>query len=143
MVEEGKVRFIGFVEAVEDGYAEIRVLDKFCSGLDDIEEFSHIIILYWLHLRDVDEHRRVLKVTPKRHGLKREIGVFSTRSPSRPNPIGLSVVEILSRRGCTLRVKGLDAYEGTPIIDIKPYIPRADAIHEARTPDWVLRGPKT
>jgi tRNA-Thr(GGU) m(6)t(6)A37 methyltransferase TsaA len=85
----------------------------------------------------------VLKVIPRRHLGAPEVGVFASRSPSRPNPIGLSVAERVKIEGNILWVKGLDAFEGSPIIDIKPYIPRADAFLEAVVPGWTLRGPKT
>ena len=78
-----------------------------------------------------------------RHEGAPEMGVFGTRSPSRPNPIGLCVVELLKLEDCTLSVKGLDAKEGSPILDIKSYIPRADSIPEARVPEWTLKGPAT
>jgi tRNA-Thr(GGU) m(6)t(6)A37 methyltransferase TsaA len=72
-----------------------------------------------------------------------ETGVFACRSPSRPNPIGLCVVELLKIEKCVLTVKNLDAFEGSPIIDIKPYIPKADSIPNARVPEWTLHDPKT
>jgi tRNA-Thr(GGU) m(6)t(6)A37 methyltransferase TsaA len=87
--------------------------------------------------------RRTLLVFPRRHAVNVETGVFASRSPSRPNPIGLCVVELLKIEECVLTVKGLDALEGSPIIDIKPYIPRADSIPDAKVPDWTLRGPPT
>ncbi|MCK4435646.1 SAM-dependent methyltransferase, partial [Candidatus Bathyarchaeota archaeon] len=72
-----------------------------------------------------------------------QTGVFACRSPSRPNPIELCVVELMKVEGCNLTVKGLDAFENTPIIDIKPYLPRADSIPDARVPGWTSRGPST
>ncbi|MBS7634374.1 SAM-dependent methyltransferase [Candidatus Bathyarchaeota archaeon] len=78
-----------------------------------------------MHLRDNEAERQTLLVFPKRHTVNVETGVFACRSPSRPNPIGLCVVELMRVDGCILTVKNLDAFEGSPIIDIKPYIPRA------------------
>ena len=78
-----------------------------------------------------------------RHEGAPEMGVFATRSPSRPNPIGLCVVELLKLENCSLVVKGLDANVGSPILDVKPYIPRADSIPEAKAPEWTLKGPAT
>jgi tRNA-Thr(GGU) m(6)t(6)A37 methyltransferase TsaA len=72
-----------------------------------------------------------------------EKGVFACRSPSRPNPIGLCVVELVEVEDCFLIVKVLDALKDSPIIDIKPYIPRADSIPEARVPEWTSHGPRT
>jgi len=142
-VETGVVRFIGVVESTGEGVSKVRVYSRFCEGLHLLTMFSHIIILYWFHRRDSEYHRSVLRVVPKRHGAAHEVGVFASRSPSRPNPIGLSVSELLSLEGCLLTVKGLDAEEGSPIVDIKPYIPRADSIPEAKMPNYMLHGPPT
>ncbi|MEM3823938.1 MAG: tRNA (N6-threonylcarbamoyladenosine(37)-N6)-methyltransferase TrmO [Candidatus Bathyarchaeia archaeon] len=140
---KGEFWFIGVVEKAGEEEAKIRIFPEFCAGLKGIEEFSHVIILYWIHLRDNEEERRTLLVFPKRHSVDVETGVFACRSPSRPNPIGLCVVELLKIEDCILTVKNLDAIENSPIIDIKPYIPRADLIPNARAPEWTLRGPKT
>jgi len=143
MANRGEVRFIGVVEKVGEQEATIQVFPEFCAGLKGIEGFSHLIVLYWIHLRDNEEERRTLLVFPKKHAVNVETGVFACRSPSRPNPIGLCVVELLKVEGCSLTVKDLDALEGSPIIDIKPYIPRVDAIPNAHVPEWTWHGPKT
>jgi len=143
MCEKGELRFIGVVESAGETEAEVQIFQEFCDGLKGIKDFSHIIILYWLHLRDREEERRTLQVFPRRHAVDIKVGVFACRSPTRPNPIGLCVVELLKVERCTLTVKGLDALEGSPVIDIKPYIPRADSIPDARVPEWTWRGPRT
>ena len=100
--------------------AEIEVFEEYAGGLKDIDGFSHIVVLYWLHK---SQGHSLLVVTPwdaKPHGF------FTTRSPRRPNPIGLSVVELIERKGNILRVKGIDACDGTPLLDIKPYVPEFD-----------------
>ncbi len=139
----GKIEFIGEVVKCYQDYSEIKIYEKFCAGIKGIESFSHLIVLYWFHLRDSNEHRSTLLVTPRRHREAPEMGVFGTRSPSRPNPIGLCIVELIEVRNCILRVKGLDAIQGTPVIDIKPYLPRADSVPSAKVPEWVLQGPPT
>lgn len=141
---EGKaeVKFVGVVE-VSGEVSKVKIFPEFCEGLKNLEEFSHAIILYWFHLRDNEAERSTLKVVPRRHPGAPQVGVFACRSPSRPNPIGLCAVELVKIEGCSLLVKGLDAVEGSPIIDIKPYLPRADSIPGARTPEWAARGPKT
>ena len=97
--------------------AVIEVFEQYAGGLKDIEGFSHLILLYWLH----KSHGYSLLVrTPWDTELH---GLFTTRSPNRPNPIGISVVKLIERRGNILRVKGIDAIDGTPLIDIKPYVP--------------------
>jgi len=140
---KGELRFIGVVQKAGEQEALINIFPEFCAGLKGIEEFSHLIILYWIHLRDNEAERRTLLVFPRRHAVNIETGVFACRSPSRPNPIGLCVVELVKVEDCKLVVNGLDAIEGSPIIDIKPYIPRADAVPNARTAEWTWKGPKT
>jgi len=140
---KSKLRFIGVVEKAGEQEAKVRIFPEFCVGLKGIENFSHLIILYWIHLRDNEDERRTLLVFPRRHAVNVETGVFACRSPSRPNPIGLCVVELLKIEECLLTVKDLDALKSSPIIDIKPYIPRADSIQNARVPEWILQGPTT
>lgn len=135
--------FIGVVERTKGEEARIRIFKEYCPGLRGIEEYSHLIILYWSHLRDNDKERQTLLVFPRRHEVNVEKGVFACRSPSRPNPIALCIVQLLKTDECVLTVKGLDAYEGSPIIDVKPYVPRADSIPNAKAPPWTEKGPQT
>jgi tRNA-Thr(GGU) m(6)t(6)A37 methyltransferase TsaA len=120
-MEKGELRFIGRVTRVEEDISTIVIYPEFCEGLYRLDEYTHLNILFWFHQRDDNEHRNVLRVVPRRHGETEERGVFASHSPSRPNPIGLTVVELVSIDGCVLMVKGLDAFEGSPVIDIKPY----------------------
>jgi tRNA-Thr(GGU) m(6)t(6)A37 methyltransferase TsaA len=137
LTECGRLNFIGAVKKVDGPETSIEVSPEFCKGLRNITAYSHLIVLYWAHRRDNEEERRTLLVYPKRHGRKVRTGVFSCRSPSRPNPICLCVVELLKAEGCNLTVRGLDAEPGSPIVDIKPYIPHSDSVPKARVPDWV------
>jgi tRNA-Thr(GGU) m(6)t(6)A37 methyltransferase TsaA len=143
MDDKTEVRFIGVVLKTSEQQAEVQVFPAFCAGLKQITGFSHLIILYWMHLRDSEKERRTLLVFPKRHAVNVETGVFACRSPSRPNPIGLCVVELMKIEGCLLTVRGLDAANGSPIIDIKPYLPKADCVPGARVPEWTTHGPAT
>jgi len=104
----------------------VEVFPAFEEGLKDIETCTHLIILYWLD----QTNRNVLTAVPPHEG--REHGVFATRSPHRPNPIGFAVVELIERRGRKLIVKWLDAIDGTPVIDIKPYSSAIDCVENAR-----------
>lgn len=140
MMGKGIIQFIGFVEKAEKDASEIRILSEFCDGLKGVEDYSHLIVLYWMHLRDTEEDRRTLLVYPRRHSVNVLTGVFACRSPSRPNPIGLCVVELLKREKCTLIVRGLDALENSPIIDIKPYVPKTDSVPNACVPEWTCQG---
>jgi tRNA-Thr(GGU) m(6)t(6)A37 methyltransferase TsaA len=142
MSKKGELKFIGVVESSGE-LSRVKIFPEFCTGLQGLNSFSHIIILYWIHLRDREDERRVLRVVPKRHPGAPQVGVFASRSPSRPNPIGLCVVELAKVEDCTLIVKGLDAFDESPIIDIKPYISRADSVPDARNPEWTLQGPPT
>jgi tRNA-Thr(GGU) m(6)t(6)A37 methyltransferase TsaA len=136
--ERSEVRFIAKVVNTEGETAVIQVYPHYCDGLKDIGSYSHLIILYWAHRRNNEDERRTLIVFPKRHGRKIETGVFACRSPSRPNPICLCIVELLEIEGCSLKVRGLDAELGSPIVDIKPYHPHSDSIPNAKFPEWVL-----
>ncbi|MEM3608255.1 MAG: tRNA (N6-threonylcarbamoyladenosine(37)-N6)-methyltransferase TrmO [Candidatus Bathyarchaeia archaeon] len=143
MRQEATVKFVGLVEKAEGGTAYIRIYPEYEAALKGVGEYSHLIILYWMHLRDTFEDRKTLTVRPRRHRGAPEMGVFGTRSPSRPNPIGLCVARLERLEGTTMKLRDLDACEGTPIIDIKPYIPRADRRFIVKTPKWVKYGPKT
>jgi len=94
----------------------LELLPEFETGLTDIEGFSHLFVL-WVF--DRSEGYELAASPP---GESRAHGLFATRSPRRPNPIGLTVVELLDRQGARLRVKGVDMLDGTPILDIKPYM---------------------
>ena len=94
----------------------LEILPEFEAGLTDIEGFSHLFVI-WIF--DRSEGFDLLGTPPSDN---RAHGVFATRSPRRPNPIGLSVVELLGRKGTVLHVRGLDMLDGTPILDIKPYL---------------------
>lgn len=122
----------------KDVVSEIVVNEDLQEGLDDIEEHSHAIIVYWLD-RIPEEKREVLKVRPMGDPSLPIVGVFATRSPVRPNPIGIQMVEILSREGNILKVRGLDALDGSPVLDIKPYMGRHDVSEGVKGPSWMER----
>jgi len=103
--------------AVHNAEGAIEFLREFEPGLKDIEGFSHIYVL-WVFDRSTDFD--LIATPPADEG--RPHGVFATRSPRRPNPIGLTVVELLGRDGATLRVRGVDMLDGTPVLDVKPYL---------------------
>jgi tRNA (adenine37-N6)-methyltransferase len=111
----------------------IEVFSDYRAGLEGLEGFSHLILLY---VFDRSPKEYALKVKPfldnQLHGL------FTTRYPCRPNPIGLSVVQLLSRNDLVLEVTGMDMLDGTPLLDIKPYVPEFD-IHEVSKTGWYER----
>jgi formylmethanofuran dehydrogenase subunit E len=112
-------------EAPYQGYkseeiSQIEVFKEFEEGLKDIEGFSHIVVIYWFHK---SQGYHLLVKTPWDDGLH---GLFTTRSPHRPCPLGLTVVELVAREKNILKVTGLDAIDGTPLLDIKPCISSID-----------------
>jgi tRNA-Thr(GGU) m(6)t(6)A37 methyltransferase TsaA len=110
----------------------IEVFQEYAEGLKDLDGFSHILVIYHFHrIRGSS-----LSVTPFLDDQKH--GVFSTRAPNRPNPIGISVVRLVSRERNTLHVKDLDIIDGTPLLDIKPYVPEFDAV-EAEKTGWLQK----
>jgi len=116
--------------------SKIVIDPKFTRGLEGLEDFSHLYVLFWLH--EMRRGNRRLKVHPRGRLDMEEVGVFATRAPHRPNPIGLTLVKLLSKKGRTLKVEGLDAYNGTPVLDIKPY-DRRDSAARPRVPSWWKR----
>jgi len=119
----------------DDVVSEIRIDRKWAEGLKGLEDFSHIIVLFYLS--------RSIGIRLQTHPKGREdlplVGMFATRSPHRPNPIALTICRLLKRKGTRLTVKGLDAIDGTPVIDIKPYIPDNDLVKRARVAKWIHR----
>jgi tRNA (adenine37-N6)-methyltransferase len=100
--------------------------------LADLSDFSHLIVVFWLDQLPVDRPR------PTRITVAGAVrGVLATRSQLRPSPIGVSVVALLGIDGPTLRVRSLDALDGTPVLDVKPYIPYYDSVQSASVPAWV------
>ena len=124
-------------EAYYDPWQEtaLEILPRWAAALDGIEEYSHLLVITWL-----DRARRARKaraqVPERREGLP-AVGLFATRTPRRPNPIGVSAPRLLRRDGATLWVRGIDAWPGTPILDIKGYTPRDDLRPEATVPGWL------
>lgn len=114
--------------------ATIEINSALAEGLDNLNEFSHIIVIFYFHKSRVPGPT---KVTPRHHGLDTPIGVFASRSPDRPNAIGKTTVRLLKREGNILTVEGLDAIDGTPVLDIKPYIPGVDCAENAVAPSWM------
>jgi tRNA-Thr(GGU) m(6)t(6)A37 methyltransferase TsaA len=102
--------------ARHDAEGVIELLPEYAEGLTDIEGYSHLYVLW------VFDRAEGFKLMSQPPNADRPHGVFSTRSPHRPNAIGLTVVELLGRDGARLRVRGLDMLDGTPIVDIKPYL---------------------
>ena len=126
-----KPRFGGFTEEM----SEIIVNKKFQEALKEIDDYTHLIIVYWMDkVKDyVISHR------PQGNPKVPIVGIFSCRCPARPNPVGITTVRLVEHKGNRIKIKGLDILDGTPIIDIKPYWPQYDKPGKAKIPDWVYK----
>lgn len=130
---------IGWVKRQGDrSFVELR--PELAPALDGLTGFSHVWVLYWFHENDRPEERAILKVHPRRDPANPLTGVFATRAPVRPNVIGLAACRLVGIRGHILEVEDLDAREGSPVLDLKPYIPKSDALPDARVPAWLKKG---
>jgi tRNA-Thr(GGU) m(6)t(6)A37 methyltransferase TsaA len=110
---------IGKVTSKTEGISEIEIYPRFSPGLKGIEKNSYIWVVFWMHkLSEAD--REILEAHPMGDRTKEKRGVFALRSPMRPNPMGLTKVKLMERRDNILLVSGLDAFEDSPILDIKP-----------------------
>jgi len=128
-------------EGWESVISEVIIDPKYEEGLEGIEDYSHLLILFWLsRMSPRDRGRgRLMKIHPKSRLDLPLVGVFSTRTQYRPNPIGLTLVQLLKRRKNILEVQGLDAINGTPVLDIKPISPRTEFPRRTRVPKWYYR----
>ena len=139
---EIKIKPIGFVKNDvkeqrfgnwKDEISEI-ILDKeYEEALDGIEDYSHINVVFWM------SEVKTCKIKHKPQGNEEVpvVGILACRCPARPNPIGITTVELLERKNNTIKVKGLDVIDNTPIIDLKPYTPQYDRVEDAKTPEWI------
>jgi len=115
--------------------SRIIIDEEYVGGLKDLKDYSHVTIVFWLSLvNSVD-----ITHTPQGRKDVPEVGIFACRCPDRPNPIAITTVELLGLEDGVLKVKGLDAVDGTPVLDIKPYTPQYDLPQNVRVPDWVNR----
>lgn len=110
----------------------IELRPDLAATTEGLERYSHVTVVTWLHLVPAAEQRRRLKMAE----WVPEQGILATRSQLRPNPIGVTVCELRKVDGARLTVRGLDAVDGTPVLDIRPYIPFYDSLPDARVPEW-------
>ena len=109
-----------------DAVCAIELDERYAPGLKDVETCTHLVVLYWM----TEAPRDLIVQKPRHYGEPH--GVFALRSPARPNPIAMSVVEPCGIEGRTVRVRGLDCLDGTPLLDLKPYFASTDARPDAR-----------
>ena len=117
--------------------SDIHLNDSFAGGLIKLDQFSHVIIIFYMHKTPMFNLKTDLIRRPQGRLDMPKIGIFAQRAKHRPNPIGITVVPVISITKNILKVKGLDAIDGTPVLDIKPYFPIFDRINTAKTPKWV------
>jgi tRNA-Thr(GGU) m(6)t(6)A37 methyltransferase TsaA len=116
--------------------SHIIIDEAFEDLLDGIEEFSHILVLYWPHLVP-EKSRELLKVHPMGRKDLPQKGIYATCSPARPNPILVTAVQLVSRKGNVLEVKGFEAVDESPVLDIKPYVNHYYSPKEIRVAGWM------
>lgn len=121
----------------EDLLSRIEVDEALLPALEGVEEFSHMLVLFFCHRQP--EGVAPLQVHPEGRPDMPLVGVFATRSPRRPNRIAVTTVELVRRVGNVLTVRGLDALDGTPVLDLKPYLLRGDRVISPRVPAWLER----
>ncbi len=141
-MKEIKVDPIGFVKNNEkeqrfgsfsNEITEIEVDEKFTDALNGIDDYSHVIIVFWMD--KVKDY--VITHQPQGNPDVPIVGIFACRCPPRPNPIAMTTVKLIEHKGNKIKVKGLDILDGTPVIDIKPYWPIYDKVKGEIIPDWV------
>jgi tRNA (adenine37-N6)-methyltransferase len=129
----------GITQATNDQWLSVisdTVINKELEpSLDQIEHYSYVIVIYWINKIPSSINPK-LKVHPKKRVDLPLVGILATRIPFRPNPIGLKTVKIVEHKANVLKVLGLDAIDGTPLLDIKPYIPGYDSPENVSIPDW-------
>lgn len=126
-----ETRHFGGWDRVE---TEIIIDSKYKDALFGLEQYSHLIVVYWMHEVKTCDIRHIPQ---GKVGEVPEVGIFACRCPQRPNPIGLSTCTLLSIKNNVVKVRGLDVIGGTPILDIKPYTPQYDAANNVKVPEWV------
>jgi tRNA-Thr(GGU) m(6)t(6)A37 methyltransferase TsaA len=134
MLRSFKLKPVGIIKK-NDGKIRIEIFDEYSDALLGIDGFSHIYVFYWFHENDTPEKRRTLQVHPRGDQNNPLTGVFATHSPLRPNLVALTLCKITAINGNRIEIQDIDALDGSPVIDIKCYIP--DSVKGVRMPGWV------
>jgi tRNA-Thr(GGU) m(6)t(6)A37 methyltransferase TsaA len=143
MKTEFKLTQIGTVHARENGFA-LEIFPAYRAALNGLEGFSHINVLWWFHLLDTPQYRAVTECPKPYQHAPETLGIFATRSPVRPNPLALSVSQVvgMEQEKGLIYLTYIDAEDGTPIFDIKPYLPCTDRVREVQVPAWSAHWPQ-
>jgi tRNA-Thr(GGU) m(6)t(6)A37 methyltransferase TsaA len=115
----------------------IEIFEEYRDALLRLDDFSHITVCYWFHENDTLKKRKTLQVHPRKNKKNPLSGVFATHSPLRPNLIAISICKILSIKDTTIFIEKIDAFDGSPVIDIKCFIPSRTLTSDIKLPDWV------
>jgi tRNA-Thr(GGU) m(6)t(6)A37 methyltransferase TsaA len=136
MADTYTIHPIGLVRKKDDT-AWIEIFAEYREAMLGLEGFSHILVFFWFHENDTAELRRTLQVHPRKDPSNPLTGVFATHSPMRPNLIGLTRCRIRGVEGNRIAIDAIDARDGSPVIDIKCFIPDREPLADLRLPDWV------
>jgi len=136
MADRFTIHPVGVVRKT-DASVWIEIFADYRDALLGLEGFSHVYVLFWFHENDTPELRRILQVHPRKNAAHPLTGVFATHSPLRPNLIGLTRCRINKIEGSRIAIDAIDAHDGTPVIDIKCFIPDAQPLAGVRLPQWV------
>jgi tRNA-Thr(GGU) m(6)t(6)A37 methyltransferase TsaA len=136
MLESFQIFPVGVVSKKEEA-TWIEIFEPYSDALLGLEGFSHIFVFFWFHENDTADRRKTLRVHPRKDKKNPLSGVFATHSPLRPNLIGITLCKIKSIRSNRIEIEGIDAFDGTPVIDVKCYIPNSPAESDIRLPAWV------
>lgn len=136
-----KLSPVGRIEKKEE-FARIRIFDQYVDALLGLEGWSHVNVFYWFDKNDIPQKRRILQVHPRGNKDNPLTGVFACRAPVRPNLIALSVCKILSVEGNLVNLDKIDAFDSTPVLDLKPFIPPDEPKKDVRVPEWTKRNSK-
>lgn len=135
---------VGTVKS-EQGEFAIELKEQYIPALQGLQGFSHIQVLWWCSKLDTPEARSVVETPKPYHTAPDTLGIFATRSPVRPNPIALTVVQVLEMDHTKgyIHLPYIDAFDGTPVLDIKPYTPSSDRVESPVVPEWCAHWPKS
>ena len=142
--EEGAKMFFKLYPAgrvqKKDKSVKLRIFDKYADALKGLDGFSHVWVLYWFDKNNTPRKRSILQVHPRGNRENPLTGVFACRSPVRPNLIAMSLCRILSVKAGVVQIDKIDAFDGTPILDLKPYALGIDRpTKDVRIPDWLKK----
>jgi len=132
---------IGYIRRLENGI-HLEILEPFRPALKQLDHFTHVMVFWWADKHDNEKSRSIMQTRPP-YAEERVTGVFATRAEYRPNPIAMTtckIVEVDEEQGI-VRIVNIDAYDGTPIVDLKAYFPVCDRVKEANIPEWLSGWP--